>query len=544
MASGPFAPRHGRRVGLSITDRALHAVELSDGGPRVLRRATQLLPTGIVVDGSVREREPFVQACTALWGEGRFGTRSVVASLGSQDAVVRTAELPPLARRDVRGALRFELADLLPFPVDESTIDATEIGRHTDDKGEETVRHLVVAARAASVEALAGALGAAGLRPRAFDVAAFSAVRLDLLGIATAASGKDSSKSRPAVPTAVVLDGEGVLSIAVHVGGRVRFARTLYLDQSFDHELSAVLEAELSAIDVHRSGGQVETPDARTDPVSEAVTATLDHIRMTDADAAARVVHVLGAHDASEALARAIDRRTGLPTHVRTVELHSPEPLLGVDLLAAGHALRVQSPQQGPHWPKLGQHGQMQSARGLRRQVVGLTAATAMVAVAGLILVGPDPASAHGEAESLQGDVDTMTAQLAALEEQDRQATELVQLQNLTEEIETAAVDWAGMLAAIEAGRPEGSNLLSVEAIAADPEAEEEGVLRLTVEASDTSAVEPWLELLDGVDGLSDPWLEVASATDTGQTGAPSTFTIRASVTSAGTEAAETGAGG
>jgi type IV pilus assembly protein PilM len=541
MASGPFAPRHGRRVGLSITDRALHAVEMSDGGPRMQRHATHLLPAGVVVDGSVREREPFAQACTALWREGRFGTRSVVASLGSQDAVVRTAELPPLARRDVRGALRFELADLLPFPVDESTIDATEIGRHTDDRGEETVRHLVVAARAASVEALAGALGAAGLRPRAFDVAAFSAVRLDLLGTATAASGKDSPKSRPAVPTAVVLDGEGVLSIAVHVGGCVRFARTLYLDQSFDHELSAVLEAELSAIDVHRSGGRAETPDTRTDPVSEAVTATLDHVRMADADAAARVVHVLGA---GEPLARAIDRRTGLPTHVRSVELHSPEPLLGVDLLAAGHALRVQSPQQGPPWPKLGQLGRMQSARGLRRQVVGLTAATALVAAAGLVLVGPDPASARGEAAALQHDVDAMTTQLAALEDQDRQATELVQLQNLVEEIETAAVDWAGMLAAIEAGRPEGSNLLSVEAIAADPEAEEVGLLRLTVEASDTSAVEPWLELLDGVDGLSDPWLEVASATDTGQTGAPSTFTIRASVTSAGTEAAETGAGG
>lgn len=530
MAFGPPIPRRGRRVGLCITDRALHAVELREPGRRLPHRGTQPLAPGVVVDGSVREREPFAQACRELWHAARWSTRSVVASLGSQDAVVRMAELPPLARRDVHGALRFELADLLPFPVEDAAIDSVELGRSSDDAGGQVVRHLVVAARAASVEALSGALRTAGLRPRAFDLAAFAAVRLDLLGTTRDGGRGDDSGDRPAVPTAVVLEGDGVLTIAVHVGGQVHFARTLYLDQSIDQELSAVIEAELSAIDVHRSGSHGPGPSARTDPVSEAVTATLEHVRTTDPDAAPRVVHVLGDPDGAGSLAQAIDERTGLPTHVRAVPWDETDPLRGADLLAAGHAVHVVEASHGPSWPRLGQVSRANSARDLRRRAVTVTAAVGLGALACTILVGPDPAPVREEADALQGSVDTMTARLADLEEEDAQATELAQLGRLVEEVEDTAVGWPGMLTAIDAGRPEGSTLLSIEATEGDEAADEPGVLRLTVQAADTSAVEPWLVLLGDIEGLSDPWLEVASASDAAQAGGPATFTVRADV--------------
>jgi Tfp pilus assembly protein PilN len=336
----------------------------------------------------------------------------------------------------------------------------------------------------------------------------------------------------------VVLDGDGVLSIAVHVGGSVRFARTLHLDQGVDQELSAVLEAELSAIDMHRAGSHAEIPGDRTDPVGEAVTATLDHVRTTDPEAAARVVHVLGTPEVADTLARAIDARTGLPTHIRDVGLVDQDPLLGADLLAAGHAIRVAGPSHGPSWPRLGQVGRASSSRDLRHQVAIITAGAALLAVAGLVLVGPDPSRAREEADSLQRDVDAMTERLAALDLEDEQASELAQLQRLVDEVDATAVDWPGILAAVEAGRPEGSTLLSVEATAGDAEAEEPGGLRLTVQAADTSAVQPWLEMLESIEGLSEPWLEVASASDASQVGGPSTFTIRAEV-GATTPAAE-----
>jgi type IV pilus assembly protein PilM len=536
MALGLPIPRRGRRVGLCITDRALHAVEVAEPGPRLVRRAVAPLPPGVVVDGSVREREPFAQVCRALWSEGRWSTRSVVASLGSQDAVVRMAELPPLARRDVHGALRFELADLLPFSVDDAAIDSVELGRSADDVDGQVVRHLVVAARSTSVEALAGALRSAGLRPRAFDLAAFAAVRLDLLGAARSSGRGHAAGDRPAVPTAVVLEGDGVLTIAVHVGGQVHFARTLHLDQSIDQELSAVIEAELSAIDVHRTGGHAGAPGARTDPVSEAVTATLEHVRTTDPEAAPRVVHVLGTSASAGGLAQAIDERTGLPTHVRNLPWEETDPLRGADLLAAGHAVHVVDPAHGPPWPRLGQVSRANSARDLRRRAVAVTAAIGLGAVAGTILAGPDPAPVAAEADALQSDVDDMTAQLSALEEQDAQATELAQLERLVEEVEATTVRWPAILAAIEAGRPDGSSLLAIEATGGDEAAEEPGALRLTIESADTTAVEPWLALLGGIDGLSDPWLEVASATDSAQAGGPATFTVRAEVTTAAGE--------
>jgi type IV pilus assembly protein PilM len=497
----------------------------------------------VVVDGSVREPEPFADACRALWGAAGFGTRSVVASLGTQDAVVRTAELPALARRDVRGALRFELADVLPFPVDDSTLDCTELDRRSDERGEEeTVRYLVVAARSASVDTLADALRAAGLRPRSFDVAAFAAARVDLFDVGAGGAGDPDRTDRPAVPTAVVLEGDGLLSIAVHVGGSVRFARTLYLDQSLDDELSAMLEVELSAIEVHRGGDPTSdlpgAATARNDPISEAVTATLEHLRMTDEESAARVVHVLGTAASAGRLAAAIDVSTGLPTHVRDVRLDDEgHPLLGADLLAAGHALRVRAADPGPPWPKLGTLARSRTVHGLGRQVLGVTVATALVAAAGVMLIGPDPAGTREEADSLQRNVDTMTERMSSLELEDEQATELRRRQHLVEDVESAATDWSGILSAIEAGRPEGSSLLSVEAIGGDADAEDAGVVRLTVQATDTTAVEPWLQLLGGIDGLVDPWLEVASAGDVTEAQGLATFTLRASLEDSSGEA-------
>ncbi len=173
-----------RVVGLDVGTTQVRAVELTFGkaGPRADGRATLVrhgavgLPRGAVRDGQVLDADAVSRALRELWRSVRFGTRSVVLGVGSQRVVVRELELPWMTREDLRRALPFQIADLLPMPVDEAVLDF----HPTDESGDgaaRVVRGLLVAADRDTVTRNLQAVEAAGLRVSTVDLNAFALQR-------------------------------------------------------------------------------------------------------------------------------------------------------------------------------------------------------------------------------------------------------------------------------------------------------------------------------------------------------------------------------
>ena len=69
--------------------------------------------------------------------EQHFGTRHVRLGVGSASVLVRQIELDWMPDDDLRRSLRYQVADMLPVPVDDANIDHVPLGdaQGVDDQG-------------------------------------------------------------------------------------------------------------------------------------------------------------------------------------------------------------------------------------------------------------------------------------------------------------------------------------------------------------------------------------------------------------------------
>jgi len=213
-------------VGLDIGSSAVRAAEVSiDGDKRTLRRFAQVgLPAGAVVEGEVRDHAVVAAALKRLWQHGRFTSKSVVVGLGSQRAMVRQVEMPPMSDTELRSALRFKIGEFLPIPVEQAVVDFSPLPGGDASSGKRRV--LLVAAQRDVALDIAAVVASAGLRLRSIDASA-----LALLRAVAPPRGPDGHSGPGGGLEAVVGVGAQLVTVAVREGGIPRFVRTVALPE-------------------------------------------------------------------------------------------------------------------------------------------------------------------------------------------------------------------------------------------------------------------------------------------------------------------------
>ena len=212
-------------VGLDVGSTAVRVVELKAGRRASLVHAGAVeLPSGAVEAGTVKNPGAVTEALRELWQGTKVGNRSVRLGVGSSSVLVRQLELDWMAPADLRKALRYQVADLLPVSVDDANIDHVPLGEveRTDPQTGATrrcVRILLVATARGAVDELVRSVQAAGLRPVTADLAALGLVR---------AAARVAQVERSEPQTEAVVDiGADKIAVAVHTGGSPQFVRVV-----------------------------------------------------------------------------------------------------------------------------------------------------------------------------------------------------------------------------------------------------------------------------------------------------------------------------
>ncbi len=224
-----------RIVGLDIGTSALRAVELvvEDGRPPVLEAFGQVgLPPGIIVDGEIRDRTQVATAIRRLWRNGGFKTNRVRLGVAGLRAITREIELPMVPPDEVAAAVTLQAEDIVPFPIERTSIASAVISRTEDGEGLPLIRVLVAAAHRDLIDGVVAAVEEAGLEPDAID--------LDTAALSRAFTLPGGSSE----PEAVVSVGAGLTMVVVHHGGTLQFVRTI--DMGGD----TVTQALASALDL------------------------------------------------------------------------------------------------------------------------------------------------------------------------------------------------------------------------------------------------------------------------------------------------------
>lgn len=320
-----------RVIGLDIGTHAVRAAEMvfGRGDQATLNRFGQVaLPLGAVRDGEVVDPPAVAAAIRRLWSEAGFKGREVVVGVANQRVIVRQADLPAMGEEDLRSALRYEVQELIPIPVDEAILDFQILEQFVGPQQEPMMRILLVAAQRDMVRSLLAAVDGGGLSASLVDVVPFALIR----ALATTDLGFGATQ---AGNEAIVCVGGGVTNVVVHELGVPRFVRMLITG---GNEISEAIASELhvdpdTAEDLKRradvsSSDELEARAGRIvadrlSPFVEEVRGSIDYYRAQAPDS--DIAHVL--------LTGGGSRVPGLADRLRQVlqvPVESGHPLLGV----------------------------------------------------------------------------------------------------------------------------------------------------------------------------------------------------------------------
>ena len=265
-------------IGLDIGTSSVRAaqVSLTKGGPVLERFGQVALPAGVVRDGEVVDPDAVGDAIKTLWAQAKFSKKDVVLGVSNQKVVVRLVDLPWLPADELKASLKFQVADLVPMPVEEAVLDFVPLEEITTDSSRMVRGLLVAAAQDAVLDAIRAAQRA-GLRVSSVDLTPFAVLRVAGTGDAMGLNG----------PEAVVDIGAKVTNIVVHEAGVPKFVRILLLGGD-----------DVTAAVVERLGiPTAEAERIKRDRLSLADPASADARRIIDAALAEFVDEVRGSVD-------------------------------------------------------------------------------------------------------------------------------------------------------------------------------------------------------------------------------------------------------
>lgn len=306
-----------RIVGIDISSRRVLAVEVQGSTskhPMLTNVHAVDLPEGAARDSEIIDIPAVSQALRELWESGKFKTKHVVLGVGNQRVLVRDHTVPVMPLQQVRQALPFQVADLLPVPVNETILDFYPIAE-VEGSSPPEMTGLLVAAIKESIETNVATLEDAGLKVKAVDLSPFALVRA-----LTAAGQLDGCKTAVFIgdrTTFIVVVNEGVPQFVriVPAGGDT------ITEAAVDATGMTLEEAEALKLQIGIDQGADPEYAAPADAMLRALRSIVGSVRSTNSYYLSNFggipiaeVVVLGRDTRVPGLVRAVGEHVGLPT--------------------------------------------------------------------------------------------------------------------------------------------------------------------------------------------------------------------------------------
>lgn len=209
-------------LGLDIGAAFIKAVELrpAKGGLAITGVGVLPTPPGCIVNDEIVDPTVLAAAVKQLLAESGIKTRSVVASVAGQSAVVvRVIEVPRMNDKELAETMRWEIDRHIPFAPDEVVKDFSPIIRPNDDPNSPNMAVLLAVAQNGLVAGMLQTILSAGLTPVAIDVESLAGARALF----------DIDDTFGAQTVALVDIGATKTDVGVFEGGSLAFPRTIPL---------------------------------------------------------------------------------------------------------------------------------------------------------------------------------------------------------------------------------------------------------------------------------------------------------------------------
>ena len=280
-----FGRRNKSLVGLDVGSSAVKVVELRHRGTgfALVAAGIEPLPHESVIDGAIADAGVVSDAIRRLYTRLSVKTREVSVSLSGHAVIVKKISLPRMPDDELRGSIRWEARQHIPFESSDVNIDYQVMEDPVGGADAGQLDLLLVAAKKDKVQDYAAVVSQAGCVPVVVDVDAFALQNAYELSMGV----------RPDRVQVLVNAGASSINLNVVQGRRSLFTRDVAMGgNAYSEALQRELDLTFEDADRLKKGipvGGVTYDDAQ--PVIRAVTQnllqevskTLDFFRATPA---------------------------------------------------------------------------------------------------------------------------------------------------------------------------------------------------------------------------------------------------------------------
>src|ERR671924_2254574 len=173
-----FAMRKKLLVGVDIGTHSIKVVRLKQKG-----KGYQLLNFGImplrpeaIVDGNISEAEAIVEATRNLMRMEKIKSKEVATAVSGQSVIVKRIRVPQMTEKELTEAIQGEAEQHIPFEISDVNIDFQILPtvREEDERADNQMDVLLVAAKKAKIRDYTTLLTNAGLNPVVVDIDVFA----------------------------------------------------------------------------------------------------------------------------------------------------------------------------------------------------------------------------------------------------------------------------------------------------------------------------------------------------------------------------------
>ncbi len=507
-------PRTTNVVGVTIDGDVLRGVQMRRwfGSTRAVKCAEVELERDPTDAGRVVDPDLVADGLRQLWKAGRFRTSRLALGIDGRDATRRRISVPIAAADDLATAVRYELADYLPYDLDDAVTDFNEL-----DRDDEHIHVVAVAIKRSTAESAAAIAADAGLRLTTLHIASSEvSVVVD----------HDTDFERDAI---VSLDG-ATTSIVLRHRGHITVTRVLSSGGGERRaDVADEIEQALAIVDLFRRVGNAhptEESDGRRRRFRAAVEEVNAAIHFEETETGERVaaVFVGGAYGAEPEpralMAEGLEAEVSVAPTPHWWRADAPFPAF---MAPAGTAARAigfgQTRTFDLEAPSLVQR------RSRRRELV-------LGVAVGLLMAGPafrvvDSTRAAAEtatdhAVATEHEADLVAASVDRLDDLAQLSDEVENAQRLVDDAVAGELWWPKLLEDVAGITPDDVFLTGVSLRQPQPEEiDAETSASFSGIALDQAGAGRWLLAIAEIDGIDDVWLVQSTATFFGETEIP-----------------------
>lgn len=220
--------------GLDIGTTSIKAAQIVKSGNTFSLQSVAVVPqqTKGILSESLTDQEELSTSIKKMLESAALKTKNVNVSVPDSQVYTKVVEMPQLSEQELAGALRFQMEQYIPLPLDQVRIDWQILGE-TQGNDKKTMNVMIVAAPIVIISKYEKVLSLAGLVPEAIETEIISVHRALLPLIMSSSPSLLIHIGAGTTNVAIVNNGIIVLAFSISIGG-IAITRAISVDLAID----------------------------------------------------------------------------------------------------------------------------------------------------------------------------------------------------------------------------------------------------------------------------------------------------------------------